>query len=100
MRIRELAEHPLGLTWVVDDRGERASHALAHDGRVWLVDVLDVPEPMERAVALGRVVAVLQLFVAHDRDGAAVAKRLNVPFVKLPDYVRDSPFSVIRLDKL
>ena len=28
---------------------------------------------------------MLQLFVAHNRDGEAIAKRLGVPFHKLPD---------------
>ena len=98
--IRELAEHPLGLTWVVDDRGQRASHALVHDGRVWLVDPLDVPEAMERVAALGEPAGVLQLFVAHDRDGEAIAERLGVPFHSLPDVLPDAPFSVLSLDLL
>src|SRR5687768_2196726 len=98
MRIRELAEHPLGLTWVIDDRGRRASHALVHDGRVWLVDPLDIPEAMERVVALGEPAAVVQLFVAHTRDGEAIAKRLGVPFHRLPETLPDSPFSVLSLD--
>jgi hypothetical protein len=100
MAIRELTEHPLGVTWVIDEALTRASHALAHDGRVWLIDVVDEPEALERAVALGEVAAVLQLFVAHARDGEAVAKRLGVPFLSLPDVVRDAPFSVLSLDKL
>ena len=97
MRIRELDEHPLGLTWVADDPLLRASHALAHDGRVWLVDPVDVPEALERATALGEPAGVLELFVAHGRDGAAIAKRLNVPHVVMPDVLPDSPFSVLDL---
>ena len=93
MRLRELAEHPLGVTWVVDDPLLRASHALVHDGRVWLVDPVDAPEAIERAAALGEPAGVLQLFVAHPRDGAAIAKRLGVPFHVLPDVLPDSPFS-------
>ena len=85
MRLRELTEHPLGVTWVVDDPLLRASHALVHDGRVWLVDPVDAPEAIERAAALGEPAGVLQLFVAHQRDGAAIAKRLGVPFHVLPD---------------
>ncbi len=98
MRIRELSEHPLGLTWVADDPLLRASHALAADGRVWFVDPVDVPEAMERAAGLGEPAGVLQLFVAHARDGQAVAKRLGVPFHKLPDVLPGSPFSVLNLD--
>jgi len=98
MRVRELAEHPLGLTWVIDDPLLRASHALVHEGRVWLVDPVDAPEALERAAALGEPAGVLQLFMAHPRDGEAIAKRLGVAFHKLPDVLRDSPFSVLNID--
>ena len=95
MRIRELDEHPLGLTWIADDPLLRASHALVHDGRVWFVDPVDAPEAIERATALGEPAAVLQLFMAHGRDSKAVAARLNVPHLTLPDVLPDSPFSVL-----
>jgi hypothetical protein len=98
MRLGELAEHPLGLTWVVDDPLLRASHALVHDGRVWFVDPVDAPEALERAAALGEPAGVLQLFVAHARDGEAIAKRLGVGFHVLPDVLGDTPFSVLNLD--
>jgi len=98
MRLRELAEHPLGLTWVVEDPLLRASHALVHDGRVWFVDPVDAPEAMERAAALGEPAGVLQLFVGHPRDGAEVATRLKIPFAILPDVLPDSPFSILNLD--
>ena len=98
MRPVELAEHPLGLTWVVGDSVLRASHALVHDGRVWFVDPVDAPEALERAAALGEPAGVLQLFVAHPRDGEAIATRLGVEFHVLPDVLPDSPFSVLDLD--
>jgi hypothetical protein len=94
---RELTEHSLGLTWVSADPLDRAAHALAHDGRVWLVDPFADDEAIERARALGEVQSVLQLFVAHERDGAAIADRLGVPFLALPEVVRDSPFSVLNI---
>ncbi len=100
MTVKRLSEHPLGLTWVVDGVLERASHALVHDGRVWLVDPVDEPEAMERVAALGDPAAVLQLFVAHERDGAKIAQRLGVPILALPEVIRDSPFSVLSLAKL
>ena len=65
---------------------------------MWLVDPVDAPEAMERAAALGEPAGVLQLFVAHARDGEAIAKRLGVPFHVLPDVLPDSPFSVLNLD--
>jgi hypothetical protein len=98
MRLEELTEHPLGLTWVVDDPLLRASHALVHEGRVWLVDPVDAPEALERAAALGEPAGVLQLFMAHPRDGEAIASRLGVPLHVLPDVLPDTPFSVLNLD--
>jgi len=98
MRLEELAEHPLGLTWVVDDPLLRASHALVHEGRVWFVDPVDAPEAMERAAALGEPAGVLQLFMAHPRDGEAIAQRLGVPLHVHPDVLPDTPFSVLNLD--
>jgi hypothetical protein len=100
MANRVLTEHPLGLTWQSGDALRRASHALADDGRVWLVDPIDHPEALERAAALGEIAGVVVLFVAHDRDGEALAKRFGAPLLKLPEYIRDSPFSVLSLDKL
>jgi len=98
MRLEELAEHSLGLTWVADDPLLRASHALVHEGRVWFVDPVDAPEAMERAAALGEPAGVLQLFMAHPRDGEAIAQRLGVPLKVLPDVLPDTPFSVLNLD--
>jgi hypothetical protein len=93
-----ISEHPLGLTWVIDDPLLRASHALVHEGRVWFVDPVDAPEALERAAALGEPAGVLQLFMAHPRDGAAIAERLNVQLLKLPDVLRETPFSVLNID--
>jgi len=100
MAVRGLTEHPLGLTWVGDDSLERAAHALVHDGRVWLVDPFEDEEALTRASALGELAGVLQLFVAHERDGKAIAERLGAPFHSLPDEVPDAPFSVLRLDSV
>jgi hypothetical protein len=98
MRLRELAEHPLGVSWVIDDPLLRASHALVDEGRVWLVDPVDAPEALERVATLGEPAGVLQLFVGHPRDGAEIAARLKVPFHVLPDVLPDSPFRVLNLD--
>lgn len=98
MRARELTEHALGLTWVADDQMMRGSHALAHEGRVWLVDPVDVPEALERATALGEIAGVVQLFAGHNRDCAALAERFGVTFHKLPKVLAESPFSVLSLD--
>jgi hypothetical protein len=93
----EIDESSAGLSWVVDEPMQRASHALAADGRVWLVDPLDVGDALDRARALGEPAAVLQLLDRHNRDCAAIAARLGVPHLKLPDAVPDSPFEVVNV---
>lgn len=95
MPAAKIEAHPLGLTWVVDEPMRRACHALAADGRVWIVDPVDDREALERAVALGEPVAVLQLLDRHGRDCAAIARRLAIPHVRVPDVVPDSPFEAI-----
>jgi hypothetical protein len=91
-------QHDLGASWVVDELIHRASHALVDEGRVWIVDPVDAGDALERVRALGEPVAVLQLLNRHNRDGAAVAKRLGVPHLKVPAVLPDTPFSVLNLD--
>lgn len=73
----------------------RTSHALVADGRLWLVDPVDWPEAIDRATALGRPVAVLQLLDRHNRDCAPIAERLGVPHLVTPSALPDTPFAVI-----
>jgi hypothetical protein len=93
----EQFEHGLGLSWVVSEPMERASHALADGGRVWLVDPVDDPAALEAALALGAPAAVLQLLDRHTRDCRALAERLGVPHLRVPAEVPDSPFEVVRV---
>ena len=88
-------ELPFGFTWIEDDVVARASHALAHDGRVWLVDPVDSPGAVERARSLGDVAAVVQLLDRHERDAPAVAARLGVPHLRLPGALPGTPFEVV-----
>ena len=81
-----------GFSWLVDEPSTRTSHALAAGGRVWLVDTVRFEPALERALGLGRPVAVLQLLDRHNRDCAAVAAELGVPHLVVPDEVADSPF--------
>ena len=74
---------------------QRTSHALAYDGRVWLVDPVDVPEAVDRALTLGEPAGVIQLLDRHPRACAALAERFGVPHLRLPEAVPDSPFEVI-----
>jgi hypothetical protein len=94
-KLLEVDEHDAGLSWVLDEPMQRASHALVDGGRVWLVDPVDVPEATERALGLGEPAAVVQLLDRHPRDCAALAQRLGVPHLRLPQTVPDSPFEVL-----
>jgi hypothetical protein len=93
--VKTYDEYEFGLSWVMDEPLERTSHALVADGRVWLIDPVDVPEAIERASALGEPAAVLQLLDRHNRDCAEIAERLGVLHVKVPDVVPGSPFEAI-----
>jgi hypothetical protein len=84
-----------GFGWIVDEAMTRTSHALAADGKVWLVDTLDWPEAIDRARALGEPAGVVQLLDRHDRDCAAIASRLGVPHVVAPDGIPSSPFTCV-----
>jgi len=84
-----------GFSWIVNEPMARTSHALAADGMVWLVDPVDWPEAIDRAVALGRPAAVLQLLDRHNRDCAAVAERLGVPHLVAPTEIPGSPFEIV-----
>jgi len=86
----ERGEHGFG--WIVEEAATRTSHALAAHGRVWLVDAVDWPDAIERALTLGEPAGVLQLLDRHNRDCAAIADRLGIPHLVAPDEVPGSPF--------
>jgi len=73
---------------------ERASHALVTEAGTWLVDPVDNPRVRE----LDNVVGVLQLLDRHNRDCAAIARRLGVRHVVLPQEPI-APFTFIRISK-
>jgi hypothetical protein len=87
--------HPAGLTWVADDPLQRAAHALAHAGRVWLVDPFEDDAALAAAAQLGEVVAVVQLLDRHNRDCAAIAARLGVEHLVVPDALPGTPFELL-----
>jgi hypothetical protein len=66
--------------WVEDEFLQRASHALTADGRTWLIDPVDDP----RVDSFEHVAGVLQLLDRHNRDCAAIARRLGVQHLVLP----------------
>jgi hypothetical protein len=97
MEARISNEFDTGFTWVVREQMERASHALVHDGRCWLVDPVAWEPALERAAALGEPAGVLQLLDRHGRDSAALAQRLGVPLLRLPQALPGTPFEPSRL---
>jgi hypothetical protein len=84
------------LTWTAPDRLERSSHALAANGRVWLVDPVSDGEALGAAEGLGTVVAVLQLLDRHPRDCGPIAARYEVPHLRVPEQLPGTPFAVRR----
>jgi hypothetical protein len=89
-----------GLSWIAPEPAllERASHALAADGGVWLVDPVDGEGVEERVRALGEPAGVLQLVDRHGRDCAALAARLGVPHHRVPRAaIAAAPFEVLRV---
>jgi hypothetical protein len=96
-RLLQVDDFGFGLSWIVDEPMQRTSHALAADGRVWLVDALDIPEALDRALALGEPAGVIQLLDRHNRDCAKLAERLGVPHLRMPGTVPGSPFEVVKV---
>lgn len=86
-----------GFSWIVDEPATRTSHALVTGSDVWLVDPVDWPEAIERAVSAGRIAGVLQLLDRHNRDCAAIAARVGVPHLVAPRSVPGSPFDVLEV---
>ncbi len=84
-----------GFSWVVEEPMRRASHALASEGKVWLVDPVASAEPLQRVHTLGEPAAVIQLLDRHRRDAAEVAASLGVPHLRLPGALPGTPFEVI-----
>jgi len=83
------------LGWIEDARIQRTSHALAADGRVWVIDPIEGEGVDERIRALGEPAGVLQLLDRHNRDCAAFAERLGVPLHVVPATVEGAPFTFV-----
>jgi len=93
-------ELPFGFSWVVKERVQRTSHALAVDGRVWLIDPVDEPSALERASALGEFAGVIQLLDRHTRDCAQISTRFGVPHVHAFNGAAAGPFEVVPVLRL
>jgi hypothetical protein len=90
-----IQRHALGLTWLDTDGLRRSAHALRADGRVWFVDPFEDEVALSTAAELGQPTAVIQLLDRHNRDCAEIAERLEIPLLRLPAEVADSPFTVV-----
>jgi hypothetical protein len=84
-----------GFGWIVEEAMTRTSHALASEGEVWLVDPLDWPDAIDRALTLGEPAGVIQLLDRHDRSCAELAARFGVPHVVAPLVLPGTPFGFV-----
>jgi hypothetical protein len=94
MSVKLIQPFEHGLSWVMDEWMQRASHALAVDGQVWLIDPVDVPEAIEQARQLGEIAGVIQLLDRHPRDCASLAEHYGVQHHVLPKDLPGTPFQV------
>ena len=91
-RLHEIDRWDGGVGWLAhpDEALQRASHALAVDGEVWVVDPVDAPGIDDLFAEFGDVTGVVVLLDRHMRDAAEIASRHEVP-VYLPTWVRRTP---------
>lgn len=87
--------HELGVTWIEQSSMSRTAHAILSDGRVWLIDPFEDDAALQAASSLGPPAGVLQLLDRHNRDCQTIATRLEVPLLRLPQRVPDTPFEVV-----
>lgn len=78
-----------GVGWIAypDERMQRASHAIAVDGDVYVIDPIDAEGIDDLLADFGEVAGVVILLDRHKRDAAAVASRHDVP-VYVPNFMR------------
>jgi hypothetical protein len=62
---------------------------------VWLVDPFEDAPALEEAEALGALAGVFQLLDRHNRDCEAIATRLGVPLLRLPERTPATPFEAV-----
>jgi len=86
-----------GFGWIVEEAMTRTSHALVADGKVWLVDPLNWPDAIDRALTLGKLAGVIQLLDRHDRDCATLSERFAAQHAVAPDGLAGSPFTFLSI---
>ncbi|MFB6281517.1 MAG: hypothetical protein ABEH40_05820 [Haloferacaceae archaeon] len=84
--LREIDRWEGGVGWIAypDEGMARASHALATDEGVWVLDPVDAPGVDDLLAEFGDVAGVVICLDRHRRDAAAVARRHDAP-VLVPD---------------
>ncbi|WP_408957695.1 hypothetical protein [Natrinema sp. 74] len=84
---REIDRFDGGVGWIAhpDERMQRASHALAVDGEVWVIDPVDADGIDDLLAEFGDVAGVVVTLDRHKRDAATIADRHGVP-VYLPEF--------------
>ncbi|MFD1515543.1 hypothetical protein [Halomarina rubra] len=75
--LAEIDRHDGGVGWLAhpDEEMQRASHALATDEGVYLVDPVDADGLDDLLAELGEVAGCLVLLDRHNRDADAIARR-------------------------
>ena len=98
--VRFVDELAFAFGWIAPEPRfmQRASHAVASHGRVWLIDPVADENALRRACGLGDPAGVVQLLDRHRRDCRAVAEQLGVPHYELPEQPpAEAPFEVLPL---
>lgn len=88
---REIDRWEGGVGWIAypEEDLQRASHALATDRGVWLVDPVDAEGVEDLYSGLGEVTGVVVALDRHKRDAALFADRHDVP-VYVPEWMRSA----------
>ena len=99
MAVSIVDEQDFGFGWLEGGSFmRRCSHALAVDGRVWILDAVADDEALERVRTLGEPAAVVQLLDRHNRDNVEVAQQLGIPLHVVPAVPpKDAPFEIVPL---
>ena len=101
-----------GFGWMAEPNHymQRSSTALAHDGKVWLIDPERAPGIDAKIEALGKPVAIISAVGWHDRDVDWFAARYGVPvygaswlrnklyrtpLIRVDRKIPDSPFELL-----
>jgi hypothetical protein len=79
-----------GVGWIAypDEAMQRASHAMATEDGVYVIDPVDVEGLDDLLAEFGEVAGVVILLDRHKRDCAEIANRHDVP-VYVPDFMDD-----------